>query len=194
MNKIFYPSLIASLLMFSGLINGDQINADIVEKESIEETECNQATAIEKPGYIIEDWKTALFEQGTIKRNKQGFISVAKVKQQLKSKNMILVDIRNAEQFSSYRIPQSINIKAKQLSSKAFLKNKSVVLVNKGFSVAKMENLYKKLLAVGFNQISILDGGLNAWRQAGEKLEWGRAVYNKVKPGYSATVFFGAKV
>ena len=169
--EILYPAFIASVVIFSSPIVWGVSELNKQEQDSIEEIECTQASAEEKPNYKIESWEAALTQQGTIKLNKQGFISVAKVKKLRKAENVILVDIRDAEAFSTQHIPQSINIKAKQLVSKGFLKNKSVVLINEGFSVAKMEKIHKKLQTEGFNQVSILDGGLNAWLQTGEKLK-----------------------
>jgi 3-mercaptopyruvate sulfurtransferase SseA len=50
------------------------------------------------------------------------------------------------------------------LAAKAFLRARPIVLIDTGRAYAHLEGLCRLLRAAGFAEVSILDGGLNAWR------------------------------
>ncbi|TGO02079.1 hypothetical protein PN36_31055 [Candidatus Thiomargarita nelsonii] len=78
-------------------------------------------------------------------------------------KKALLIDIRHNKAFQQQNIPGSLNIPAHLLKTKNFLKTKHLILLNQGHSYRQLETLY--LTLAGFNQISILEGGLNQWFQ-----------------------------
>ncbi len=100
------------------------------------------------------------------KCNLANLTSPGSVLKKLKEKReLVLVDVRDAQDFNSCRIRGSINIPAFALSKKTFLKSKSLVLVNEGFRYSKLEQAYQRLKDSGFQHVSILIGGLNYWRE-----------------------------
>lgn len=100
------------------------------------------------------------------KYNLANLISPDSVLGKLKEKReLVLVDVRDAQDFNSCRIRGSINIPAFALSKKTFLKSKSLVLVNEGFRYSKLEQACQRLRDSGFQRVSILIGGLNHWRE-----------------------------
>ncbi len=99
------------------------------------------------------------------------YVSAESVIQKRKDgRKIIIVDVRNGKRFDEFRIPGSINIPLHFIKAKNFLKGKQVVMVNEGFSRNRLENECRGLNEAGFN-VSILAGGLCAWRIKGGKLE-----------------------
>lgn len=120
------------------------------------------------------------------KRNPAYLISPDSVLRKLKEKReLVLVDVRDAQDFNSCRIRGSINIPAFALRKKNFLKSKSLVLVNEGFSYSKLELTCQRLKDSGFQHVSILIGGLNQWREKGFPIEgdvFAQKKLNKILP------------
>ena len=107
------------------------------------------------------DLPAGLFITGPKHLNPGLFISVESVLQQLKEKqHIVLVDVRDANDFEKFRIPGSLNIPFFALKTKTFLKKKSLVMINEGFSYSRLEQGCLRLRNAGFASVSILDGGL----------------------------------
>jgi len=120
------------------------------------------------------------------KYNLSNLISPDSVLGKLKEKReLVLVDVRDAQNFNSCRIRSSINIPAFALSKKTFLKSKSLVLVNEGFRYSKLEQACLRLKDSGFHNVWILIGGLSHWREKGFPIEgdvFAQKKLNKVLP------------
>ena len=120
-------------------------------------------------------------------------ISVESVLRKLKKKEkIVLVDVRNCEEFEKFRIPGSINIPLFAIKTKTFLKHKSLVLINNGYHYSPLEQECKRLKDSGFTAVWILNGGLNAWREKGSTLNgdiFAQKELNKVPP----QIFFEEK-
>lgn len=98
-------------------------------------------------------------------------VSVEYVLYRLKQKqNITLVDVRRPDEFNRLKIPGSINIPLYAIKTKAFLKSSSLVLVNAGYAYSLLEKECRRLNDLGFT-VSMLDGGLNAWRYRNGPLE-----------------------
>lgn len=98
----------------------------------------------------------------------------------------LVVDVRDPDSFAKYRIASSINMPLHAVRTKSFLKNSPVILVNEGRDTAPLDSACQDLRRAGFSKVSILDGGLNAWRQkfgnlAGDVIA--QKDLNKMKPG-----------
>jgi len=105
------------------------------------------------------------------KRNPGFAISVESVLRKLKKKQeIVLIDVRNREEFEKFRIPGSINMPLFTLKTKGFLKSKPLVLINEGYHCGPLEQECKQLKDSGFTAVWLLNGGLNAWRQKGAPL------------------------
>lgn len=102
-------------------------------------------------------------------------------------KTYTLVDVRTPEAYASAHIPDSLNIARSALKTKAFLRDTPVVLVDGGWGDPILENEWQRLREAGFSEVHILQGGVNAWRSAGGKIEGtaGEAAINRLT-GYEA--------
>jgi rhodanese-related sulfurtransferase len=85
------------------------------------------------------------------------------------SRQFTLVDVRSREEFERLHIPGSVNIPLYAVKTKTYLKSAPVVLVNEGFRYTDLQNECRRLMERGF-KVSILDGGLPAWKRKGGKL------------------------
>jgi len=86
-------------------------------------------------------------------------------------KDFSFVDVRSSAEYDRYHITGSINIPLHQVKTKEFLKKMSVVLVNDGRSTADLEKTCVDLKQVGFDHVTVLEGGLFAWRANKRPLE-----------------------
>lgn len=80
--------------------------------------------------------------------------------------DLLLVDTRHPGDFEQYRLPGALNIPLSFVKTKAFLKQKSFVLVNEGRSSSALETACKELRAAGFKHAAVLRAGLVGWRGA----------------------------
>ena len=85
-------------------------------------------------------------------------------------KDILLIDVRSSDKFEAFRIAGSINMPLFSIKNKAILQSKYLVIFNEGFEYRNLEKECKYLRTRGFN-ISILNGGLNFWRQTCGPLE-----------------------
>ncbi len=84
---------------------------------------------------------------------------------------LVLIDVRDGPDFQRLRIPGSLNMPPFTIKSKIFLKVKHLVLLNEGHSYRRIGGFCHELREAGFSRVSILKGGLNAWRQKVGRLE-----------------------
>ncbi|MCK4823253.1 rhodanese-like domain-containing protein, partial [bacterium] len=102
-----------------------------------------------------------------------------------------LVDVRNRDDFKKSSIPGSINIPLFAIKTKAFLKSKSLILINEGYNYCQLERECERLRKSGFS-VWLLNGGLNYWRKKGAPLmgdPFAQKELNKIPPA----VFFAEK-
>lgn len=85
------------------------------------------------------------------------------------NQHLTLVDVRGQHEFEELHIPGSVNIALYAVKTKTYLKPAPLVLVNEGFRYHKLENECQRLTERGF-KVSILDGGLPAWKHKGGQL------------------------
>ena len=86
------------------------------------------------------------------------------------------VDVRPEEAYAQIRIPGSLQIPVYAIKTKEFLKGRRVVVVDEGHGSPVLEAECRKLREMGFSDLSLWPGGLNAWRQLGGTLEGSSAV------------------
>jgi rhodanese-related sulfurtransferase len=108
-----------------------------------------------------------------------------------RNQKLILVDVRNRGDFERLHIPGSINIPPYAVKTKTYLKSAPVVLVNEGFRYAELESECRRLAERGF-KVSILDGGLPAWKRNGGQLVGDLFALDDMK-SVSPQAFFRAK-
>jgi rhodanese-related sulfurtransferase len=112
-------------------------------------------------------------------------ITAEDVLKKLKGKNeTLIVDVRDEKDFEKARIPESMNIPLYALKTKDFLKGKAIFIVDQGYLYGRLEDESSNLKKKGFN-VSVIQGGLNAWRDAGGIIEGDPVAIqeiNKVSP------------
>ena len=94
-----------------------------------------------------------------------GRIALAEAIRQVNQEHGLFVDVRPADQFKTGAIPQSRNIPLDTLEShlNSLPKDKPIVLVDAhGRDATKAVAQLRKQ---GFDRVSCLDGGLNAWTE-----------------------------
>ncbi len=90
-----------------------------------------------------------------------------KARQETRQKeSLFLVDIRHEKEFSTFKIPGSINVPLPFIKAKSFLKSRPVVLIHRSIAYSRIIPRVHELNRKGF-QIKILRGGLAAWRHKG---------------------------
>ncbi|MCF6256782.1 MAG: rhodanese-like domain-containing protein [Gammaproteobacteria bacterium] len=81
-----------------------------------------------------------------------------------------IIDVRLQQEYEKFRIPNSMNLPLYSIKSKAYLKDKLLILVDEGYT---HKHLYEACLSLrdqGFKNVKVLDGGLRSWWRYG-KLE-----------------------
>ena len=82
----------------------------------------------------------------------------------------LLVDVRDAAEFSASRIHSSINVPLFELKTKTFLAKNDLVLIGRGDDSSSLEKECNRLRSKGW-RISILQGGVTRWKSEGLPLE-----------------------
>ena len=96
-------------------------------------------------------------------------VSAAEATQLINRRNAVVLDLRNADEFATGHLPSARNLQFSELQAKLgqFVKNKNnpVLLVcQTGQQSGKAQRIVKE---AGFAEVHVLDGGVNAWQQAG---------------------------
>ena len=99
-------------------------------------------------------------------------ISVGSVlKKRTEKQGVILVDVRKRDAFEKFRIPGSLNMPLFGIKTKTFLRNKSLVLINEGYSCARLVRECRRLREQGFTRAAVMFGGLWSWKQQGGPMD-----------------------
>lgn len=107
-----------------------------------------------------------------IPRDASCYLSAAAVQAKLSAgEDLMLIDLRSARAFESIRIPGSLNLPLYALKTRSHLRSSNLALVDEAGGDPALEQECRQLRQNGFPAIWILRGGLNAWRQAGGKLQ-----------------------
>lgn len=102
---------------------------------------------------------------------------VLSIRRLLRSNHAQLVDVRRPESYRQSHLRGSINIPEYQIKTKAFLKERSLVLVGKGHDDSRLFESCISLLQDGFKGVVVLEGGVQGWRETlggggSESSEW----------------------
>lgn len=103
--------------------------------------------------------------------NKSCLVSLSTTDGLRAKKDFSFVDVRSSTEFDQYHIVGSINIPTHLLKTKEFLKNTHAVLLDDGRNTIELEKTCHELRRNGFEQVSVLDGGLFAWNASQRPLE-----------------------
>jgi rhodanese-related sulfurtransferase len=110
----------------------------------------------------------ALLLWPVVTRRNRG-LSAADATQLINRRNAVVIDVRSADDFAKGHLPQARHVKPDELKAKvgqvAKNKNTPVLLVcQTGQHSGKAENVLKE---AGYAEVFTLQGGVNAWLQAG---------------------------
>lgn len=97
--------------------------------------------------------------------------------QSVHRKRPLLVDVRNPDDFSAYWIPGSLNISLYALKTQAFLRRTPFVITGSGRTSKALEQACVELRKQGY-KVSVLRGGLDAWRSRNYPLDGNGAAQN----------------
>ncbi|MCU7886778.1 MAG: rhodanese-like domain-containing protein, partial [Candidatus Thiodiazotropha sp. (ex Lucinoma annulata)] len=86
----------------------------------------------------------------------------------------LLIDVREPDYFDRNKIPGSINLPLYMLKYKESLKNRNIVLINKGARLHALEMSCLELKTKGFKQVSVMEGGVKSWVDAGYSMTGGK--------------------
>ena len=103
--------------------------------------------------------------------NKSCLVPLSTIDKLRTQKDFNFVDVRSPAEYDRYHITGSINIPLYLIKTKEFLKKLPVVFVNDGRSTTELEKTCVELKQAGFNRVSVLEGGLFAWRANKRSLE-----------------------
>ena len=90
-------------------------------------------------------------------------VTAATLKKSKPLNNTLFIDVRNKQIFSKKHIPGSINIPLQLISTKAFLKNKNVILIGNGWNESSLIQKSMQLKTKGFKSVKVLTGGIISW-------------------------------
>ncbi|MBU0676698.1 MAG: rhodanese-like domain-containing protein [Verrucomicrobia bacterium] len=84
---------------------------------------------------------------------------------------VVLVDVRPEDQYELFHIPGSINIPVHAVKTKAFLRHRPFVLLDRAYRERETEGLCEELRERGFRQCLFLPGGFQGWWEEGGEIE-----------------------
>lgn len=90
-------------------------------------------------------------------------VTVSTIKKSKPMTNTLFIDVRNSHTFNEKHIPNSINIPLQLTATKAFLKNKDVILVGNGWNEPSLIQKCIQLKTKGFKSVKVLTGGIISW-------------------------------
>ena len=82
-----------------------------------------------------------------------------------KDGNITVIDVRPPKNYERFHLRDSLNIPAYSIKTKAFLKSKSLVLIDDGVSVESLLSVCDSLKVSGFGSVTVFDGGVHTWRK-----------------------------
>lgn len=119
----------------------------------------------------------------TIARGGACMLSRTELAQWRSASDLIIVDTRSAADFRRVRIAGSINLPAGALRTKAYLKDKPLLLVGRTGRGIELEPICEELREAGFARVGVIEGGLSYWaHQGGALTGGGRREVDRLSP------------
>lgn len=99
-------------------------------------------------------------------------MTVEKVKEVAGEEEVIILDVRNTEKYASGHLPHAINIHLPELKRRdvRLANAKYIIVYSGGWHDRLGTAALKKLLALGYKNVSELPGGVENWKDSGFKL------------------------
>jgi rhodanese-related sulfurtransferase len=81
------------------------------------------------------------------------------------SGDLLVADLRPSREFEGIRIPGSVNFPVRELKTKLYLRERRLLLVDRGYRGPELEAACRNMRDSGFHTVRVLAGGLEAWRR-----------------------------
>ncbi len=107
-------------------------------------------------------------------RNSSCYVGAGELARWRRDEELVIVDLREADAYRRVRIPGSIHLTPAQLRERSYLRDRHVLLVDRGHLGAPLERVCRELRGRGWTSVGILEGGLNAWARTMGDLEGDR--------------------
>ncbi|TAL97121.1 MAG: rhodanese-like domain-containing protein [Paraburkholderia sp.] len=111
----------------------------------------------------------ALLLWPAIIRRGRGGLSAAEATQLINRRNAVVIDLRSTEDFAKGHLPSARHIEFAALQAKAgqLVKNKSNPVLLVCQTGQQSNKAVRVVQDAGYAEVHVLQGGLNAWQQAG---------------------------
>ncbi|NJL79935.1 MAG: rhodanese-like domain-containing protein [Richelia sp. SM2_1_7] len=93
------------------------------------------------------------------------------LKECLEEETILLIDVREAAEYAGERIPGSTRVSLSNFDPQKIPLEQGKKLILHCQSGRRSAQAAQKLFAAGFEEVTHLEGGLNAWKQAGYPIE-----------------------
>ncbi len=105
----------------------------------------------------------------SIRRGGRGGVSAAEATQLINRRNAIVVDVRAADEFAKGHLPSARHVELAELQAKVaqIAKNKSTPVLLVCQTGQRANNAARIVRDAGYAEVHVLEGGINAWQQAG---------------------------
>jgi len=104
------------------------------------------------------------------RRHPERYVSAAEAVARASRPEVVVVDLRRPSEIAGLRIPGALSIPPHQVKTKGFLRGRRLLLLDRGFRYRPAERTAAELAAGGFGDARIIEGGVEAWRQAGGRV------------------------
>jgi len=81
------------------------------------------------------------------------------------SGDILITDVRPRSEFERIRIPGSVNFPVRELKTKLYLRERRLLLVDRGYRLHELTAACRSMRERGFHGVRVLSGGLEAWRR-----------------------------
>ncbi|WP_133650012.1 rhodanese-like domain-containing protein [Paraburkholderia flava] len=111
----------------------------------------------------------ALLLWPAISRRGRGGLSSAEATQLINRRNAVVVDLRSAEDFAKGHLPSARHLEFAELQAKVgqLVKNKSNPVLLVCQTGQQSNKAVRVVQDAGYAEVYVLQGGVNAWQQAG---------------------------
>jgi rhodanese-related sulfurtransferase len=77
--------------------------------------------------------------------------------------NSVLIDVRTATEYQNFHANQAINMSRSEISAKAYLKNKDIILMGNGKMESEVYRTCTLLTQMGYPRVFVIQGGVTSW-------------------------------
>ena len=105
----------------------------------------------------------------SFRRGGRGGVSAGEATQLINRRNAVVIDLRSADEFAKGHLPSARNLQFAELEAKIgqFVKNKGNPVLLVCQTGQQSHKALRLVNEAGFAEVHVLDGGVNAWQQAG---------------------------